>query len=65
MKPSKTTTSIGIVAVVVGAIAGGISSFTMAGVNPLLVFAVFAIGILVLGVVLDRAAGDALRGPRK
>ncbi len=61
-RPSKTVTSIGVVAVVIGGIAAGISTFVWAGVNPLLVFAGFAILILVLGVVLDRAASGALGG---
>jgi hypothetical protein len=61
-KPSKTVTSIGVVAVVVGAIAGGISTFTLAGVSPILVFLVFFLLTLLVGWGLDRAARNAVGG---
>jgi len=63
-RPSKQVTSIGVVAVIIGLIAAGISSFTMAGVNPILVFVGFAVLILVIGFVLDNAARNALNGRR-
>ena len=63
-RPSKQITSIGVIAVIVGLIAGGISSFTMAGVNPIIVFLGFFLLILVIGIVLDRAAQNALNGRR-
>ena len=63
-RPSKQITSIGGIAVIVGLIAGGISSFTMAGVNPIIVFLGFFLLILVIGIVLDRAAQNALNGRR-
>jgi hypothetical protein len=65
-KPSKTVTSIGVVALVIGLIAGGISTFSLAGVNPILVFVVFFLLTFVIGWGLDRAAKNALSGgPRR
>jgi hypothetical protein len=61
-RPSKTITSIGVVALVIGAIAGGISTFALAGVNPIIVFVGFFLLTLVIGWALDRAAKNALRG---
>ena len=63
-RPSKQVTSIGVVAVIIGLIAAGISSFTMAGVNPILVFLGFFLLVFVIGFVLDRAAQGALNGRR-
>ncbi len=62
MKPSKTVTSIGVVALVIGLIAGGISTFSLAGVNPILVFVAFFLLTFLIGWGLDRAAKGALRG---
>jgi len=64
-RPTKTVTSIGVVAVIIGLAAAGISTFAMAGVNPILVFVVVAVLILVLGWVLDNAARNAMTGGRK
>ncbi len=63
-RPTKQVTSIGVIAVIVGLAAAGISTFSNAGVNPILVFVVIAALVLVLGVVLDNAARNALGGPR-
>ena len=61
-QPSKTVTSIGVIAVIIGLIAGGISTFAMAGVNPILVFLGFFLLTFVIGWGLDRAAKNALSG---
>lgn len=63
-RPSRQVTSIGVVAVVIGLVTAGISTFSNAGYNPILVFAGFAILILVIGFALDRAARSALDGRR-
>ncbi len=63
-RPSKTVTSIGVVAVIIGLAAAGISTFSNAGFNPILVFVGFALVVLVIGFVLDRAAQNALSGRR-
>ena len=60
-RPSKTVTSIGVVALIIGLIAGGISTFSLAGVNPILVFLGFFLLTFVIGWALDRAAKNALR----
>jgi hypothetical protein len=60
--PSKTTTSIGVVALIVGAALAGASAIpgtAMSGMNPIPLFLIGFVGVLVLGVVLDRAARDA------
>ena len=62
MKPSKTVTSIAVVALVIGLIAGGISTFSLAGVNPILVFLVFFLLTFVIAWGLNRAATNALGG---
>jgi len=64
-RDTKTITSIGVVAVIIGLAAAGISTFAWAGVNPILVFVVVAVLILVLGYVLDRAARGAVSGGRR
>jgi hypothetical protein len=64
-RPTKTVTSIGVIAVIVGLAAAGISTVVQAGANPILVFIVVAALILVLGVVLDNAARNAMTGPKR
>lgn len=64
-RPTRTVTSIGVVAVVIGLAAAGISTFSNAGYNPILVFAAFAVLVLVIGLVLDAAARNALSGGRR
>lgn len=68
-KPTKTVTSIGVVAfVIAAAITGlaGISGTAWSGYDRmiLLFFGVF-FGILALGVILDRAARNAASGGRR
>jgi uncharacterized membrane protein len=63
-RPSKQVTSIGVVAVIIGLVAAGISTFSNAGYNPILVFVGFAVLVLIIGFVLDRAAQNALTGRR-
>jgi hypothetical protein len=58
-KPSKTVTSIAVVAAVIGLVAGGISTFVLAGANPIVVFLIVFLLIFVLGWGLDRAARNA------
>ena len=63
-RPSKQVTSIGVIAVIIGLIAGGISTFALAGVNPIIVFLGFFLLVFVIGFALDRAAQNALNGRR-
>lgn len=68
-KPTKTVTSIGVVAfVIAAAITGlaGISGTAWSGYDRMILvfFGVF-FGILVLGVILDRAARNAASGGRR
>jgi len=63
-RPSKQVTSIGVIAVIIGLVAAGISTFSNAGYNPILVFIGFAVLVLVIGFVLDNAARNALNGRR-
>ena len=63
-RPSKQVTSIGVIAVIIGLVAAGISTFSNAGYNPILVFVGFAVLVLVIGFVLDNAARNALNGRR-
>lgn len=63
-RPSKQITSIGVIAVIIGLVAGGISTFALAGYNPILVGVGFAVLVFVIGFVLDRAASNALNGRR-
>ncbi len=65
-RTTRTVTSIGIVALVIGLVAAGISTFSNAGYNPILVFVAFAVLVLVVGLVLDAAARNALsNGPKR
>ena len=63
-RPSKQVTSIGVIAVIIGLVAAGISTFSNAGYNPILVFIGFAVLVLVIGFVMDNAARNALNGRR-
>ena len=67
-KPSKTVTSIGIVALVIAAIITGISAIpgtSWSGfVNPVLLFVGVFAGVFLLGWGLDRAARNAAGGGR-
>ncbi len=62
-KPSKTVTSIGVVAFVIAAAIAGVAAIPgtpwSGFANPLLLFVGVFVGILVLGVALDRAARNA------
>lgn len=62
-KPSKTVTSIGVVAFVIAAAIAGVAAIpgtAFSGfANPLALFVGVFVGILLLGVVLDRAARNA------
>jgi hypothetical protein len=68
-KPSKTVTSIGVVAfVIAAAITGlaGISGTAWSGYDRMiLLFLGIFIGVFVLGYVLDRAAKNAVGGGRR
>jgi hypothetical protein len=60
--PSKTTTSIGVVALIIGAAFAGASAIpgtALSGMNPIPLFLIGFFGILILGVALDRAARNA------
>ena len=63
MRPSKTVTSIGVVAFIIAAAITGIAAIPGTAwsgfVNPVLLFLGVFFGILILGVVLDRAARNA------
>jgi hypothetical protein len=65
-RPSKTVTSIGVVAFIVAAAvtgAAGISGTAWSGYDRMiLLFLAVFFGILILGVVLDRAATNAAGG---
>ena len=58
-KPSKTVTSIAVVAVVIGLVTGRHLHVRLAGANPIVLFLRVFFGIFVLGRVLDRAARNA------
>jgi hypothetical protein len=63
-RPSKTTASIGVVAFIVGAALAGASAIpgsAMSGINPIPLFLIGFVGVLVLGIGLDRAARNASR----
>jgi len=64
--PSKTVTTIGVVAFVIAAAIAGASAIpgtAMSGfANPVLLFVVVFLGVFFLGWVLDRAARNAAGG---
>jgi hypothetical protein len=68
-RPSNTVTSIGVVAFVIAAAITGISAIPgtpwSGFVHPVVLFLAIFLGILVLGVVLDRAARNAAGGARR
>ena len=67
MKPSKTVTSIGVIAFIIAAAIAGISAIPgtpWSGFNPVLLFIGVFLGILLLGWLLDRAARNASTGRR-
>ena len=68
MKPTKTVTSIGIVAFIIAAAitgAAGISGTAWSGYDHMIVlFCAIFFGIIVLGLLLDRAARNAAGGGR-
>jgi hypothetical protein len=61
--PSKTVTSIGVVAFIIAAAVAGLAAIPgtpwSGFVHPILLFVGIFVGVLVLGVVLDRAARNA------
>jgi hypothetical protein len=65
-KPSKTVTSIGVVAFVIAAVItglAGVSGTAWSGYDRMiLLFVGIFLGVLILGVVLDRAARNAAGG---
>ena len=65
-KPSKTVTTIGVVAFVIAAAVTGISAIPGTAwsgfVNPALLFIGVFLGVFLLGYVLDRAAKNAAGG---
>ena len=69
-KPSKTVTSIGVVAFIIAAAIAGASAIPGASwsgyVHPLVLFFVIFFGVFLLGFLLDRAARNAAGGaPRR
>lgn len=68
MKPTKTVTSIGVVAFIIAAAitgAAGISGTAWSGFDHMIVlFCAIFFGIIVLGLLLDRAARNAAGGGR-
>jgi hypothetical protein len=63
-RPSKTVTSIGVVAFIIAAAMTGIAAIpgtALSGLNPVVLFFGMFFGILILGVLLDRAARNAAR----
>jgi hypothetical protein len=67
-RPSKTVTSIAIVALIVGAALAGASAIpgtAMSGINPLALFLIGFFGVFLLGWGLDRAARNASSGSRR
>ena len=68
MKPSKQVTSIGVVAFIIAAAITGLAAIPgtpwSGFVNPVLLFVGVFLGILILGVLLDRAARNASSGRR-
>jgi hypothetical protein len=66
VKPSKSVTSIGVVAfVIAAAITGiaGISGSAWSGYDHMIVlFCAIFFGVIVLGMILDRAARNAMSG---
>jgi hypothetical protein len=68
VKPSKQVTSLAVIALIIAAAITGIASIPGTAwsgfVNPILLFFGVFFGILILGVVLDRAARNASTGRR-
>jgi hypothetical protein len=64
--PSKTVTSIGVVAFIIAAAITGLAAIPgtpwSGFIHPLLLFVGVFLGVLILGVVLDRAARNASSG---
>jgi hypothetical protein len=63
-KPSKATTGLVGIAVLIGALFAGLSLIpgtAMSGMGPLALFIIGFVGALVLGALLNRAATNALQ----
>jgi hypothetical protein len=69
VKPNKTVTSIGVVAFIIAAVItglAGISGTAWSGYDHMIVlFCAIFFGVIVLGMILDRAARNAMTGPRR
>jgi hypothetical protein len=67
--PSKTVTSIGVVAFIIAAAITGLAAIPgtpwSGFIHPILLFVGIFLGVLILGVVLDRAARNASSGGRR
>ena len=67
-KPSKTVTTIGVVAFVIAAAVAGLSAIPgtpwSGFANPVLLFIGVFLGVFLLGWILDRAAKNAAGGGR-
>jgi hypothetical protein len=66
VKPSKQVTSIGVIALIIAAAITGLAAIPgtpwSGFVHPLVLFFGIFFGVLILGVVLDRAARNAAGG---
>ena len=69
MKSNKTVTSIGVVAFIIAAAITGLSAIPgtpwSGFIHPIVLFVGIFLGVLILGVVLDRAARNASSGGRR
>ena len=69
MRPTKTVTTIGVIAFVIAAAITGLSAIPgtpwSGFVHPLVLFFGIFFGVLLLGVLLDRAARNDMSGGRR
>lgn len=69
MRPTKTVTTIGVIAFIIAAAITGLSAIPgtpwSGFVHPLVLFFGIFFGVLLLGVLLDRAARNDMSGGRR
>jgi hypothetical protein len=69
VRPTKTVTNIGVVAFIIAAAITGLAAIPgtpwSGFIHPIVLFVGIFLGILILGVVLDRAARNAAAGGRR